>query len=95
MQEIKSSLHRAFNLINCEIRINKVNIDFIANRLRGISQATVISGPADARPTVKTGANGGEVGRSISVLSIIKDRGWGEFRPVEIVKACCERSTET
>ena len=41
----------------------KVYINFIANRLRGISQATVISVSTDTRPTFRTGAVGGEVGR--------------------------------
>jgi len=41
----------------------KVNINLIANRLRGISQAADISVPTDNRPTFRTGAIGGEVGR--------------------------------
>ena len=41
----------------------KVNIKFIANRLRDILQATVISVPTDASPAFITGAIGGEVGR--------------------------------
>ena len=60
----------------------KVHINLIANRLRGISQATVISVPTNARPTFRTGAIGGEVGRlglrkSISVLPMMNDRGLG------------------
>ena len=39
----------------------KININFIANRLRGISQAAVISVLADI--TFRTGAIWGEVGR--------------------------------
>jgi len=61
LQQINSSLHRTFNLINCDIRIDEVNIK--ANRLRGISQAAVISVPTDTRPTFRIGAIGGEVGR--------------------------------
>jgi hypothetical protein len=45
------------------IELIKVNIKFIAKRLRGISQAVVISVPTDTRPTFRTGAIGGEVGR--------------------------------
>ena len=41
----------------------KININFIVNRLRGISQAAVISVPADIKPTFRTGAIGGEGGR--------------------------------
>jgi len=41
----------------------KININFIANRLRGISQTAVIPASTDARPTFRTGAIGGEVGR--------------------------------
>ena len=41
----------------------KININFIANRLRGISQAAVVSVPADIKPTFRTGAIGGEVSR--------------------------------
>ena len=60
----------------------KVNIKFIANKFRGISQATVISGPADTKPTFGTGAIGGEAGRrevraSIMVLPMMNDRGLG------------------
>jgi hypothetical protein len=60
----------------------KVNINFIANRLRGISQATVISVSTDTRPSFRTGSIGGEVGRgelrkSISVLPMMNDRGLG------------------
>ena len=57
-------------------------MNFIAYRLRGISQATVISVPPDTRPTFRTGAIGGEVGRwelrkAISVLPTMIDRGLG------------------
>ena len=60
----------------------KVNGDFIANRLRGISQGTTISVPTDARPTFRTGAIGGEIGRSelrksMSVLPKMNDGGLG------------------
>ena len=41
----------------------KFNINFIANRLRGISQGAVISVLADIKPTFRTGTIGGEVGR--------------------------------
>ena len=40
----------------------KVNVNFIANRLSDISQATVISVPTDTRSTFRTGVIGGEVG---------------------------------
>jgi len=63
LQQINRFLHRTFNLINCEIRIDEVNINFIGNRLRGISQAAVISVSPDNRPTFRTGEIGGEVGR--------------------------------
>jgi hypothetical protein len=39
----------------------KVNLNFIANRLRGISQAKVVSVSTDTRPRFRTGAIGGEV----------------------------------
>ena len=57
----------------------RVNINFIANRLRGISQAKVISVPTAIRPTFRTGAIGREVGRwelrkSISALPNMNDR---------------------
>ena len=59
-----------------------VNINFITNRLRGVSQATVILVPTDTRPTLRTGVLGGEVGRSelrksISMLLIMNDGGLG------------------
>ena len=41
----------------------KININFIANRLRGISQAAVISVSAGTGSTFRPGAIGGEVGR--------------------------------
>ena len=40
----------------------KVSINFIANRLRGISQAAVISVPTGTTPTLRTGAFGEAVG---------------------------------
>ena len=57
----------------------KIHINLIANRLRGISQATVTSVP---QHTFRTGAFGGEVGqcgfkKSISVLPMMDDRGLG------------------
>ena len=62
----------------------KVNIDFIANRLRDILQASAISVSTDTRPTFRTGAIGGEVGRwelrkSISVLPMMENEGLGLF----------------
>ena len=77
LQEIISSLHMPFNLINWKI---KINTNFIAKRLRGISQAAVISVSTDTRPTSRTGAIGEKVGwwelkRSISVLPMMSDRG--------------------
>ena len=76
LQEINSSLHRAFNLINCKIRIDKGQYQ-LCNK--GISQATVILVP---RPTLRTAAVGGEVRRwelrkSISVLPMMNYRGLG------------------
>ena len=52
----------------------------MASRLRNISQASAISVSTDTRPTFRTGAIGGEVGRlglkkSISVLPMMNDRG--------------------
>ena len=41
----------------------KININFIAKRLRGISQTAVISVSADTEPAFKPGAIGEEVGR--------------------------------
>ena len=41
----------------------KVNIKIIENRLRGISQATVIPAPTESGPTFRTEAIGAEVGR--------------------------------
>ena len=60
----------------------KVNIKLTAKRSRGISQATVILVPTDTWPTFRTGEIGGEVGRwglgkSISVLPMMNDRGLG------------------
>ena len=55
----------------------KVNGSIIANRLRGISQATVILVFTDTRPMFRTGAFGGEVlelRKSISKSPMMKDR---------------------
>ena len=41
----------------------KININCVTKRLRGISQAAVISVPGDIKPTFRTGEIGGEVGR--------------------------------
>jgi hypothetical protein len=56
------------------LELMKVNINFIANRSRGISQARVISVP---RPTLRTGVIGveGELRKSISELTMMNDRG--------------------
>ena len=65
-----------------------ISIKFIAKRLKDISQATVISVPADTRPTFRTGGIGGDAGRqklrrSISVLPMMKDRGLGCMQTTE------------
>jgi hypothetical protein len=57
----------------------KVNLNFIANRLRGISQAKVVSVSTDTRPRFRTGAIGGEVdkwelGKSISESPMMNNR---------------------
>ena len=72
------------------LELVKVNINFIANRLRDILQATVISVPIDTRPTFITEAIGGEVGRwelkeSISVLLMMNYRGLG------LIQTCGDR----
>ena len=41
----------------------KVNVNFIANKSTGISQAEVSSVSTDARPPLGTGTIGGEVGK--------------------------------
>ena len=64
------------------LELMKDNINIITNRLRDISRASAILVSTDTRLTFRTGAIGGEVGRlglkkSISVLSIMNDRGLG------------------
>ena len=76
LQEINSSLHRAFDLINWEIRIVESQYQLHSKQ---ISQLKVISVPTAIRPTFRTGAIGGEVGRweirkSISALPMMNDR---------------------
>ena len=41
----------------------QVSTEFITEKLRGSSQATVISVSADTRPTLRKGAIGGELDR--------------------------------
>ena len=67
--------------LTVRFKLMKININFIANCQRDISQA-VISVSADTRPTFWTGAIAGRVGRwelkaSISVLPIVNNRGLG------------------
>jgi len=58
LQEVNSSFHRALRL-----ELMKGQHQLHSKQIEGISQAAVISSSTDARPTFRTGAIGGEVGR--------------------------------
>ena len=62
-RDINCSLHGAFNLTNCDIRIDEGQYQHYRKQIEGISRATVIPALTESRPTFRTEAIGAAVGR--------------------------------